>query len=139
MLKNVNIHPDIVNHSLLQKLFTVIKYIRNKYIAQESTFNREGKTMLDNSSLCSQSFKPIRQNRLSVAKVSFLLDWSYGSINPHLKFAIRHHLERQRGIIGAVFTETKTNELNVNYDPGVIKPDEIKDILECPQLSLQSA
>jgi len=95
--------------------------------------------MIDSNTQCNQSFKPIRQNRLSVAKVSFLLNWSYGSINPHLKFAIRHHLERQRGVVGAVFTETKTNELNVNYDPGMIKPEEIKDILECPQLSLRTA
>ena len=82
------------------------------------------------------SFMPLKKSRLSVAKVSFQVDWSYGTINPHLKYAIRNHLERQKGIIGAVFTETKSNELNVNYDPGMIKPDNIRDILECPQLKL---
>ncbi len=85
------------------------------------------------------SFMPLKKSRLSVARISFELDWSYGAINPHLKYAIRNHLERQNGIIGAVFTETKSNELNINYDPGIINPDEIKDILECPQLSLQPA
>ncbi len=85
------------------------------------------------------SFTPLKKSRLSVASVRFHLSWSYGVINPHLKYAIRNHLERQKGIVGAVFTETKSNELNVNYDPGMIQPEEIREILECPQLRLQQA
>lgn len=81
------------------------------------------------------SFVSLRKTRDSVSVARFKLEWSFGSINIHVRHAINTYLSGQPGVIDVDFPG-KNDLLDVKYDPALIRQKDIIRSLECPQIHL---